>query len=321
MSEQNNTCNRCGNNKEETGECFDCEIRPNMVYKECGICYESRYDKGFTHGFNCDHEVCGDCTIRITRCPFCRKPWKEEEEEEEEEEEDNREDVTILTTNEIRNILRNLTLITRRVTERLANAPDQPNRDAMMLLNDEMYRRIQQYRGIVRFQVRADGDFIQDNEGDWDFTTEHHAREIYDNVMEDIVEGTDSGLLNLQLTRTPALDEDDWNELFEGEAYPGLTICLEWNRHAEAQTEYRVEVRFVVDNDEDQDSVWVENEHGHVEFLNRDEAIAKYRELVVELAENRVYCRMPVKAVAVTRSMDGFREDDGEEIAVTNFLN
>jgi len=72
-------CTQCGNNKECTGECFDCEIRPNMVYKECGICYESKYDKGFTHGFHCDHEVCGDCTRRITRCPFCRQPWKEDE--------------------------------------------------------------------------------------------------------------------------------------------------------------------------------------------------------------------------------------------------
>lgn len=78
MSEQNNNCEICGNNKEETGECFDCEIRPNMVYKECGICYESQYDKGFTHGVHCDHEVCGDCTIRINRCPFCRQPWREE---------------------------------------------------------------------------------------------------------------------------------------------------------------------------------------------------------------------------------------------------
>lgn len=239
MSEQNNTiennnCDRCGNNREYNGECFECDIKPNMEYKECNICYESQWDKLFEHGENCEHLMCSQCWMKLqhSTCPFCRKKMSntEEEEEEEEEVEDNSEDVTILTTNEIRNTLRNLTSMHRRVTERLADVTDQGNRDAMTILNYEVYRRIQQYRGTTRFQVRADGDFIQDNEGDWDFTTEHHAREIYNNVMEDIVAGTDSGLLNLQLTRTPALDEDDWNELFEGEAYPGLTICLEWNR-------------------------------------------------------------------------------------------
>ena len=86
----------------------------------------------------------------------------------------------------------------------------------------------------------------------------------------------------------------------------------------EPEYTYRVEVRVVVDNDEDQDSVWVENEHGRIEFLNREEAIDKYRELVIELSENSVYCRMPVRAVAVRRSTDDFREDE-EDIEVTDF--
>jgi len=87
----------------------------------------------------------------------------------------------------------------------------------------------------------------------------------------------------------------------------------------ENNVEYRVEVRFIIDYEGEQDSVWVENEHGSVEFLNRGEAIAKYRELVVELAEDRVYCRMPVRAVAVTRSTVRYREDEGEVIAITDF--
>jgi len=75
MSEQNNNCEQCGNNKEPTGECFDCVIRPSMV--ECGICYNLTQSP--SRGFYCDHQVCGDCSNQITTCPFCRRPWDEEE--------------------------------------------------------------------------------------------------------------------------------------------------------------------------------------------------------------------------------------------------
>jgi hypothetical protein len=78
---ENKECDRCGNNKEPTGECFDCVISPSMV--ECGICYNLTQSP--SRGFYCDHQVCGDCSNQITTCPFCRRPWDEEEEDDEEE--------------------------------------------------------------------------------------------------------------------------------------------------------------------------------------------------------------------------------------------
>ena len=67
MSEQNNTIEN--NNNGET--------------RECGICYDQKRwscDGGdFIEGANCSHRVCDDCSVRITRCPFCRQPWKEDE--------------------------------------------------------------------------------------------------------------------------------------------------------------------------------------------------------------------------------------------------
>lgn len=88
MSEQNNNCETCGNNKELDGSCFDCDHQ-----RECGICYETKRwsccDGGdFVEGMNCDHEVCFGCSLRITRCPFCRRPWIEDSSTEDEEEED-----------------------------------------------------------------------------------------------------------------------------------------------------------------------------------------------------------------------------------------
>ena len=98
MSEQNNNCEQCGNNKEPNGECYDCEYT-----RECGICYERKRwacDGGdFIQGNNCDHRVCVDCSVKIIRCPFCRKSWEffedsdgEEVDEDEEEEPEDQDD-------------------------------------------------------------------------------------------------------------------------------------------------------------------------------------------------------------------------------------
>lgn len=175
---ENNNCDKCGNNKEPTGECFDCVIRPSMV--ECGICYNLTQSP--SRGFYCDHQVCGDCSNQITTCPFCRRPWDEEEEDDEEE----------VERSQVFNSVRSLQVL---------------------------------------YQVRADDDeFINDNEGDWQFTTEEHARDIFSNVMDDIR----AGYLNaerLRITRTPLLNEEEWNELFgmEGPPYPEVVTIQEWN--------------------------------------------------------------------------------------------
>lgn len=233
MSEQNNNCEQCGNNKEPNGECYDCEYT-----RECSICYERKRwscDGGdFIEGHNCDHRVCVDCSVRITRCPFCRKAWREEDEEEEEVEEEEEEDIvgeelSTLTADEIRNAVRNLTSVLRRLNERLHLLPER-TREGYEVVIQHYTSRLRRYRNTTRFQVRADGDFIQDNDGEWDFNSEQHARAVYDNVIQDILAGRDAGERNLQLTRTPVLDEDDWAELVEDEAYPGITILLEWNR-------------------------------------------------------------------------------------------
>jgi hypothetical protein len=67
MSEQNNTMENNNNGKT----------------RECGVCYDQKRwscDGGdFIEGANCSHRVCVDCSVRITRCPFCRQPWREDE--------------------------------------------------------------------------------------------------------------------------------------------------------------------------------------------------------------------------------------------------
>ena len=198
MSEQNNNCEQCGNNKEPNGECYDCEYT-----RECGVCYESKSD--FTNGLNCTHKVCDDCSVRLTRCPFCRQPWTE--------------------TNPVRAI-NNLRRMYRMTEQRmLAGGEHHPDRETTEQLMLIILERIEEIKNITHYQVRTDnGEFIYDNIGEFDFHTEEEAREIF--------EGTKNNpeYDYLHLTKTSAFLEDDWNELFEDEYYPEVITVAEWYR-------------------------------------------------------------------------------------------
>jgi len=151
MSEQNNNCETCGNNKEPDGLCFDCDHQ-----RECGICYENKRwgcDGGdFVEGMNCDHKVCEDCSVKIDRCPFCRRPWREEETEDEEEEEQEE----TLTVEELRQSINTLSVTYFRLTERQETETDMEQIEATnRILIDTLelllgyHNRIERLMGIV----------------------------------------------------------------------------------------------------------------------------------------------------------------------------
>ena len=54
--------------------------------------------------------------------------------------------------------------------------------------------------------------------------------------MDDIQAGDREDIDQLRITRTPLLDEDEWNTLFEEDEYPLVTL-EEWNRPAVEETE------------------------------------------------------------------------------------
>lgn len=238
---ENNNCDKCGNNKEPTGECFDCVIRPSMV--ECGICYNLTQSP--SRGFYCDHQVCGDCSNQITTCPFCRRPWDEEEEDDEEEDDAEEEVERSQDFNRIRSLREEYQTASSRMLLVAEETPlrnaNEATRDAYeaYLVATERYLAIIQHqidfeRNSTLYQVRANDnqDPQSDNEGEWQFTTEEHARDIYTDVMDDIAEGVREEIYNLRITRTPLLDEEEWNELFgmEGLPYPGIVTIEEWVR-------------------------------------------------------------------------------------------
>jgi hypothetical protein len=214
-------CSQCGNIKEPNGKCFDCEIRPNIVYKECGVCYEDRDCERFDVGVNCEHSVCVYCSERITKCPFCRKRWMEYEDSDEEEEEEEEDEQCDICGRPATNGLIDDHFICIEC------------RDEELERRDEELERSQVFNSVrslqVLYQVRADDEFIDDNEGDWQFTTEEHARDIFSNAMDDIRAGN-LDAERLRITRTPLLNEDEWNELFEDEPYPDVITIDEWNR-------------------------------------------------------------------------------------------
>ena len=97
------SCEDCGNNREDNGECFDCEIAPNIVGGEvapaedeepifngdrCPVCLDEECS---TYTDTCEHMLCGGCfgmlpeknwvgnggngwmtTNPIRECPICR---------------------------------------------------------------------------------------------------------------------------------------------------------------------------------------------------------------------------------------------------------
>ena len=192
---------------------------------ECGVCYESKSD--FTNGLNCTHRVCDDCSVRLTRCPFCRKAWREEDEESEEDEEEESEedeDEPWHWANDIPRAINNLRRMYRITEQQMwARGEHHPEREATEQLMLIVLERIEELKNSVRYQVRTDAGFIYDN-GECDFTTEARARQVFDNARE-----VDANVY-YQLTMKSAFSEDDWGELFEGDPYPEVITIEEWNR-------------------------------------------------------------------------------------------
>ncbi len=171
----------------------NCECVCEECWHECGICYNLSASRP-SQGFYCDHRVCGDCSNQITTCPFCRRPWDEEEEE----------DLIC------RGCITGHSTHWRRFWD--------TETERMVWWCNECWGDGEYNEGVVvleerhnpeqtLYQVRANDnqDLQYDNEGEWQFTTEEHAREIYSNVMDDIAEGVLEEIYNLRITRTPGI--------------------------------------------------------------------------------------------------------------------
>lgn len=57
-----------------------CTEKPRPEFQECGICLSDEIDHSNMVKFNCGHEFCGDCTIKLVNkkmcCAFCRADVK-----------------------------------------------------------------------------------------------------------------------------------------------------------------------------------------------------------------------------------------------------
>lgn len=74
------------------------------------------------------------------------------------------------------------------------------------------------------YQVRTlNGDFCSDKNGKWDFNDLDDARDLFNREID---KGEED---HLELTETPKLTDDEWNEHFE-EIYPTPVILDEWTK-------------------------------------------------------------------------------------------